>query len=58
MRVAQALLANWRGPCYVLVVVTHQVNITALTGVVPTSGQGVVVRPTGQGLEVLGRVTP
>ena len=56
-RVAQALLADWRGPG-VLVVVTHQVNITALTGVVPASGEGVVVRPTAQGLEVLGRVTP
>ena len=54
---AQALLADWRGPG-VLVVVTHQVNITALTGVVPASGEGVVVRPTAQGLEVLGRVTP
>ena len=56
-RAAQALLSNWRGPG-VLVVVTHQVNITALTGVVPASGEGVVVRPSAQGLQVLGRVNP
>jgi broad specificity phosphatase PhoE len=54
---ARALLSQWRGPG-VLVVVTHQVNITALTGVVPASGEGVVVRPTAQGLEVVGRVSP
>jgi phosphohistidine phosphatase SixA len=56
-RSAQALLAGWRGPG-VLVVTTHQVNITALTGVVPASGEGVVVKPTGQGLTLLGRITP
>ena len=56
-RAVQALLASWRGPG-VLVVVTHQVNITALTGVVPASGEGVVVRSTPQGLQVLGRVAP
>ncbi|MFZ2987285.1 histidine phosphatase family protein [Ideonella sp.] len=56
-RAAQALLAGWRGPG-VLVVITHQVNITALTGVVPASGEGVVVRPGPQGLTVLGRIAP
>lgn len=40
---ARALIRQWRGPG-VLVIVTHQVNITALTGVVPASGQGLVVR--------------
>jgi hypothetical protein len=29
-----------------LVLVTHQVNITALTGVYPTSGELVVIRPS------------
>lgn len=55
---ARAALAAWRGPG-VLVVVTHQVNITALTGVYPASGEGVVVRavPAG-GLEVVGRLPP
>ncbi|NJM12392.1 MAG: histidine phosphatase family protein [Synechococcaceae cyanobacterium SM1_2_3] len=42
-----------------LVLVTHQVNITALTGVVPGSGEMVVIRPaTGGSVEVLGRLPP
>lgn len=41
---ADRLLRAWKGPG-VLVVVTHQVNITALTGHVPASGEGVVLRP-------------
>ncbi len=56
-RAAQQLLASWRGTG-VLVVVTHQVNITALTGIVPSSGEGVVVQRTAQGLTVVGRITP
>lgn len=39
-----------------LVLVTHQVNITALTGVFPQSGEIVVVRPEGDGLKVIGRI--
>ncbi|MGD8958196.1 MAG: histidine phosphatase family protein [Chromatiaceae bacterium] len=39
-----------------LVLVTHQVNITALTGVFPSSGEIIVVRPTESGLSVLGRI--
>jgi len=39
----------------VLVVVTHQVNITALTGLVPASGEGVWVRGQGGAPRVLGR---
>ncbi|KQP12226.1 histidine phosphatase family protein [Pseudorhodoferax sp. Leaf267] len=55
---ARARLAAWRGPG-VLVVVTHQVNITALTGVYPASGEGVVVRPRADGgLDVVGRLQP
>jgi phosphohistidine phosphatase SixA len=54
---AQQLLAGWRG-LGVLVVFTHQVNITALTNIVPSSGEGVVVRPATGRLQVLGRVTP
>ena len=39
--------------------VTHQVNITALTGVIPRSGEIVVARPDGNGaLEVLGKIPP
>ena len=48
-------LNRWRGSG-VLLVVTHQVNITALTGVVPDSGEAVVVQPTGKGLQVLWRL--
>lgn len=40
-----------------LVLVTHQVNITALTGVVPRSGEIVVIAGDGSG-SVLGRISP
>jgi broad specificity phosphatase PhoE len=51
---ALALLRAWRGPG-LLVVVTHQVNITALTGIVPNQGEGIVLRMAGAQPEVLGR---
>lgn len=55
---ARALLQKWPGPG-VLVVVTHQVNITALTEGFTSSAEGVVLRPARNGrLEVLGRVSP
>jgi phosphohistidine phosphatase SixA len=54
---ARQLLLGWHGPG-VLVVVTHQVNITALTGVVPQSGEGVVVQPEATQLVVKGSVRP
>lgn len=56
-RQALDLLLRWRGPG-VLVVVTHQVNITALTGIWPAQGEGVVVQPQGPSLKVLGRLVP
>jgi phosphohistidine phosphatase SixA len=34
--------------------VTHQVNITAITGISPAMGEGVVVRPGKNGIEVMG----
>lgn len=41
-----------------LLLVTHQVNITALTGVVPQSGEIIVVRRAENGgLEVSGRIS-
>ena len=42
-----------------VVLVTHQVNITALTGIVPASGEGVVLRlaPGGE-FAVVGRLPP
>ena len=54
---ARRVLLGWGGPG-ALVVVTHQVNITALTGVVPSSGEGVVLRRGGGDLVVVGRVNP
>ena len=54
---AREALRAWRGPGS-LVVVTHQVNITALTGVVPASGEGVVLRRRGAQLELMGRLLP
>ena len=56
-RAARQLLSSWRGPG-VLVVVTHQVNITALTDIVPASGEGVVVKASASGLQVVGRIEP
>ncbi|MFG6415306.1 histidine phosphatase family protein [Roseateles sp. DC23W] len=54
---ARQQLANWRGPG-VLVVVTHQVNITGLTGIFPASGEGVALRWTAGNGQVLGRLDP
>ena len=39
-----------------LVMVTHQVNITALTGVYPQSGEIIVVQPKNGQLTVTGRI--
>lgn len=52
---ARKLLLEWRGPG-TLVVITHQVNITALTGIVPQSGEGVVLQREGDKLVVVGRL--
>lgn len=40
------------------VLVTHQVNITDLTGVFPASGEMLVVRLDGERMDVLGRIRP
>ncbi len=41
------------------VLVTHQVNITALTGVFPGSGEMIVIQPAADGaVRVLGRLNP
>jgi broad specificity phosphatase PhoE len=37
--------------------VTHQVNITALTGISPAMGEGVVVRASARDVTVLGRLS-
>lgn len=54
---ARRILEGWAGPG-ALVVTTHQVNITALTGIVPRSGEGIVMRHVGGRMEVVGRVMP
>jgi phosphohistidine phosphatase SixA len=54
---ARTTLKSWAGSG-ALVVVTHQVNITALTGVVPASGEGVVVGAGGGRPTVIGRIRP
>ena len=55
---ARALLAAWRGPG-AMVVVTHQVNIQALTGAAAASAEGLVVRPDASGsLKVVATIAP
>lgn len=54
---ARRILTDWSGPG-ALVVTTHQVNITALTGVLPSSGEGVVLKGNGVDIVVVGRVKP
>jgi len=56
-----ALRESLRGPGNSLprVLVTHQVNITAMTGVVPRSGEMIVVRPLANGeIQLMGRLEP
>ena len=52
---AKARIAGFRGDG-VQVMVTHQVNITALTGIVPAQGEAVVVEPDGDEIAVVGRI--
>jgi broad specificity phosphatase PhoE len=58
-RAVRELIAAWRPDRGVLVLVTHQVNITALTGEVPAEGEVLVLRPApGPGFALVGRVRP
>ena len=54
---AQAVLEAWRGPG-ALVAITHQVNITALTGIFPASGEGIVLDRRNGAWTVVGRIRP
>ncbi|MDP3414407.1 histidine phosphatase family protein [Falsiroseomonas sp.] len=54
---ARRVLLGWDGPG-AMFVATHQVNITALTGIFPASGEGVVLRRDGGALLVVGRIRP
>lgn len=51
----RAFMAGLDGPA---VLVTHQVNITALTGVFPADGEMVVLRRGPDGYAVAGRLMP
>lgn len=52
---ARAMIRDWDGEG-TLVLVTHQVNITALVGGGVGSGEIVVARPGAEGLDVVGRL--
>ena len=55
---ARAVLNAWHGPG-ALVVVTHQVNIQALTGAAASSAEGVVLRPAADGsFKVVATIAP
>jgi phosphohistidine phosphatase SixA len=54
-RALSARIADWKGPG-VLVLVTHQVNISALTGRPTAVGEAVVLRPAGGEVRVLGTI--
>jgi len=53
------LILEHRSQNGIVIMVTHQVNITALVGVVPTSGASVILRanPSGK-VELLGQLPP
>ncbi|GGW71123.1 histidine phosphatase family protein [Vreelandella hamiltonii] len=53
---ARSRIEAWQGPGNLLMV-THQVNITALTGGGVSSGEMVVVRPQEDGFAVVGRLS-
>jgi phosphohistidine phosphatase SixA len=53
---AKRILTGWQDSAP-LVVVTHHVNIEALTGVVAGSGEGVVVEVRDERVRVVGRIT-
>lgn len=54
-RAGQRILEQWSGDG-ALVVITHQVNITALTDIFPQSGEGIVVEINDGEIEVIGRL--
>lgn len=55
-QVRKFIVAN-RNTQGVIIMITHQVNITALTGIVPQQGESVVLRANLQGqVELIGRI--
>jgi broad specificity phosphatase PhoE len=55
-RAVRALIAERMGDARPLVLVTHQVNITALAGVFPAAGEIIVMRVEGDALSLAGRI--
>lgn len=55
-RAVRALIAERSADGKPLVLVTHQVNITALSGIFPASGEIIVMRAEGAALSVAGRI--
>ena len=53
----RSFVARWRGRDGVLALVTHQVNVTALTGTFLGEGEVVVVVPNETGFEIVGQIT-
>jgi phosphohistidine phosphatase SixA len=55
-RAVRQIIQDWRSGG-VLVLITHQVNITALTEVFPSEGEMLVLRPrTSSGFDLIGRI--
>lgn len=54
-RAGQTILEQWSGDG-ALVIITHQVNITALTDIFPQSGEGIVIEITNGEIGVIGRL--
>jgi phosphohistidine phosphatase SixA len=53
------LIVNHRPNSGILLLVTHQVNITAISGIIPRSGAAVVLKANDQGrIEVVGELPP
>lgn len=52
------MVTRWAGRQSTLVLVTHQVNISALTGLFAAEGEVVALRPSPGGFEVVGQVRP
>ncbi|MEG4272298.1 MULTISPECIES: histidine phosphatase family protein [unclassified Microcoleus] len=51
------LIVDNRNTKGAIILVTHQVNITAITDIVPQSGEAVILRASRQGkIEILGRI--
>ncbi len=56
-RAVRELVSGHRGPG-TLVLVTHQINITALTGIHPDEGEMLILTPQRDGFAVAGRLKP